>query len=48
MPRQVYKVGDNSWSVGSFHDGVLLAGSSPKYYKTKKGAERALARMARN
>lgn len=32
------------WSFGVFEGDRLLAGASPKYYKTKKGAQRGLLR----
>ena len=43
MVKRIYKIGE-LFSVGVFNNGELLAGSSPKYYKTRKGAERALKR----
>jgi len=47
MGRKVYKVGEK-YSVGLFDDnGEMLKGSSPKYFKTKKGAEKYLDRLKR-
>lgn len=42
MPLKVYSVGKGSFSVGVYHEGELLKAASPKYYKTREAAERAL------
>lgn len=43
MPKKVYKIG-KEYAVGVFVDGELQRGLTPRYYKTKAGAERALKR----
>lgn len=47
MPRKVYQLDKNTWSIGVFYNGEMLKGSSPRYYKTRAGADRALARLMR-
>lgn len=42
MGLKVYKVGKKNYSIGVFNNGEMLKGSSPRYYKTRKGAEKAL------
>lgn len=33
------------YAIGVFDKGKMLSGGSPKYYKTKKGAEKALKKF---
>jgi len=42
MGLKVYKLDKKCFSIGVFDGDELQKGSSPRYYKTKKGAERAL------
>jgi hypothetical protein len=47
MALEIYEMNTTSgkvYSIGVFYNGELLAGSAPRYYKTRAGAERALAR----
>ena len=48
MARKVYKLDKNTWSIGVFSNGEMLKGSSPRYYKTEKGANRALKKLLGN
>lgn len=45
---KVYEISEDCFSFGVFYNGELLAGSTPKYYKTRAGAERAMKRKAGN
>lgn len=46
MGKKIYKIGDE-YSIGVFDDktGEQLKGGSPKYYKSKKNAERILKKL---
>jgi len=44
MVLKIYNVGKNAWAIGVYDKttGEWLRGGSPRYYRTKKGAQRAL------
>jgi hypothetical protein len=44
MVKRVYKIQDH-YAIGVFDGDELLKGASPKYFKTKMGAERALKKL---
>lgn len=46
--KKVYKLNTTAgamFSVGLFENGLHIGGGSPKYFKTKKGAEKYLSRL---
>lgn len=43
--KKLYKINTTDgvrWAIGVFHNGEFIKGGSPKYYKTKKNAMKAL------
>jgi hypothetical protein len=45
MPLKIYKAAEKQYAIGAFDDrGEMLRGGSPTYYRTRKGAEKALAK----
>jgi len=50
MAKKIYSIRTTAgkvYAIGVFSNGEMLKGTSPNYYKTKKGAERALKQLMR-
>jgi hypothetical protein len=45
--KKVYQIDKDLYSIGVFDGDELLKGNSPKYFKTEKGALKALKRILR-